>query len=240
MEKTNLRAALLASLLFVALPGMVLADNTATVFGPVVNEGHRSWEYRGAWNPDADRIIHRLHYQQSLNDRYMLRGLVNSREDANGDLDLDYFQAELFMQFDTSRSNWQSGMRFDLRVRDDNRPELFGAHWTNQFKLSEGWQARVLAMTTREFGTNRGSGIGLQTRGRLWTRHNDIDFGLELFNNYGRTTQDLSFSEQNHQAGLFAAHSFGDGWYVFGSVLLGVSDAAPDENVQFFFGRRLR
>ena len=49
-----------------AFPAM--AQNTGGVFGPVVNEGHRSAQYRLAIVPDAaggeTAHAHRLHYQQ--------------------------------------------------------------------------------------------------------------------------------------------------------------------------------
>ena len=70
--------------------------NTAGVFPPVVNEGHRSMQYRITIDPDSGAWGTRLHYQQSLDDSVMLRGIIHGSKNALGHSTFDFAQAELF------------------------------------------------------------------------------------------------------------------------------------------------
>ncbi len=234
-------AVLTTAFLFPALLSVNTANaqNTGAVFGPVVTEGHRSVEYRAAFDPDSDGFAQRFHYQQALNDRYQLRFLAQSRKTAESDFDFDFVQAELTWDITNANRDWQTGFRFDVRVRDRGRPVTVGVDWTNQFRLNENWQARLLAITTLDLGSGARDGIGLQTRANLYRRVSDRQqLGLEMFSNYGTSADFLDLDEQSHQLGPFANWSLGNGYGVFSGLLVGISDAAPDLELRLFVGRR--
>ena len=58
--------------------------NTAGVFPPVVNEEHRSMQYRITIDPDSGAWGTRLHYQQSLDGSVMLRGIIHGSKMRSG------------------------------------------------------------------------------------------------------------------------------------------------------------
>ena len=64
------------------------AQNTGGVFPPSVDEGHKSAQYRAAYNADNDNFNQRLHYQQAINGDFMWRIIGQTRETASSDFDL--------------------------------------------------------------------------------------------------------------------------------------------------------
>jgi hypothetical protein len=76
-------------LLLAATP-TALAQNTGGIFSPIVNEGHKSVQYRVTYDPDTDGISQRVHYQQAINGNLMWRGLVSARKSNESDVDFDF------------------------------------------------------------------------------------------------------------------------------------------------------
>jgi len=219
-----------------------LAQTTGGVFGPVVNEGHRSAQYRFGLVPDAsgseDSIAHRLHYQQSFTGSTTWRILVQANDRPGSSLDFDYLQGQLFWQVTPDERAWQSGFRFDARWRDDDRPGQIGANWTNQVKLSDRWSTRFLVMSAVDVGDNARDGVYLQTRANLARKfEGGAQAGIEMFNNYGNTEDLGDFDDQSHQIGPFASMPVAENWSVVGSVLVGMSDAASDTDLRLWVGR---
>jgi hypothetical protein len=213
------------------------ADNTGGVFGPVVTEGHKSFEYRISIDPDNaagdTSFAHRIHYQQAINGDFMWRILAQARKTAESDNDFDFIQGELTWEF-AGTADHKSGMRFDLRLRDEGRANQVGVNWMNQFKFSNDWSSRFLVLTTVQFGSNSASGVGLQTRANLWKKSSFGDVGVELFSSYGTTDKFKDFSEQSHAIGPFIQSSVGkNGWKIFAGVLIGITDASPDTDFRF-------
>lgn len=221
------------------LPGrIVAAQNTGGVFPPNVNEGHSSWQYRVAFDPDSDRMAQRLHYQKSLDSDLMWRVLGQVRKTDGSDVDFDFFQAELFWELSDDSSPWRTGLRFDARVRDRGRPGLVGIHWTNHVQLDERTRVRFLAMSLAEVGDGGRSGVFIETRADFAHRlQSGIEIGVELYNNYGPTRDFGSFNEQSHQFGPVVTVPTGQGWSVLAGVLLGISDAAPDQDYRLWVTR---
>ena len=62
----------------------------------MVNEGHKSAQYRTTCKLDTEGVSQRVHYQQAINGYLMWRGLVSARKTADSDVDMDFIQAELF------------------------------------------------------------------------------------------------------------------------------------------------
>lgn len=218
-----------ASLLFTS---SLLAQNTGGVFGPVVNDGWSALQYRATYDVDNDGFAQRIHYEQALNGDFMLRGVVGTRKTAESDVDFDFFQAELFWELSEDNSPYRTGVRFDLTLRDEDRPQTFGFHWMNQYSFSKDWSARFLTLTTIDFGENTRDGIGLQTRASLTRRlSNKISLGAELYNIYGSTDEILELDEQRHQLGPVLTYNLSDDFQIYSGVLFGLTDR--DSEPQF-------
>ena len=227
---------------FTVLAMPCIAQNTGGAFGPVVNEGHKSLQYRGAIDPDnaagETGFAQRLHYQQAIDGDFMWRVIGQTLKTDDSDFDFDFFQAELFSELSDDGDRNRSGVRFDYRVRDGDRPDHFGFNWMNQFQLDNNWSARALVLTNVQFGSNAADGVNLQTRFQLAKRlESGNSLGLEMYNNYGNTDDFGSFNSQNHTIGpIFSAPITSD-WALFSGVLFGISDGAPDTEARLWFTR---
>lgn len=229
---------LFLALCFLTTPSLVLAQNTAGVPGPVVNDGHAAVQYRAAWDPDLEFFGQRLHYEQALDGQWMLRGIVQSRETTDSSQDFDFFQIEVFRQLTADGPGWQSGLRFDARVRERGSTGLAGLHWLNQWTPAENWQARFVLLNFVEVGGRARGGVRPQTRANISRRFDGFSIGLESFSSYGKWSDLASFDDQNHQVGPFLTRGLGDNWTLFAGALFGATDASPDQNFRVWFTRR--
>lgn len=229
-------AGLAAGLLLYALPAA--SQNTGGVFGPVVNEGHRSLQYRAAYDFENYGFAQRLHYQQAINGDLMWRVLVQARKTTDSRVDTDFVQGELFWQLANPTPNWQHALRFDLRYSTEGRPGAIGVHWTNQFDFAARWMARFVVLTATQIGDGANGDLVMQTRASVaYSLDPGLRAGLELFNTYGPIDDFPTLQAQNHQIGPTIAASVGGGWSIFGSLLFGISDAASDTQGRVFFNR---
>jgi hypothetical protein len=225
------------SLALFATP-MAAAQNTGGIFSPVVNDDHRSAQYRVTYNPDTEGLAQRAHYQQSINGDLMWRGLVSARKTSDSDVDFDFVQAELFWELSDDDDRWKRGLRFDARIRDDDRPGLLGMHWTNQFPVTDKWNARIVALSAIDVGDDARDGVFLQTRGNVFTRlDTGQTVGVEVFNSYGSTDDFRDFEEQSHQIGPFASFPVAEDWSLFTGALLGLTDASADAELRLWVVR---
>lgn len=217
------------------------AQNTGGVFPPMVNDGHRSVQYRIAIDPDNAQddlgFAQRLHYQQAINGDFMWRVIGQTRKTASSDFDLDYLQAELFWELSDDDDKHKTGLRFDARVRDDNRAEQFGLNWMNHFNFEDGWSARALVLTSIQTGNNSADGVNLQTRGQIAKRLNGYSLGIDMFNGYGNTGSLGSFKTQNHTIGPFISTPVSDNISIYAGPLFGISKAAPDLEARLWITR---
>ena len=229
-------AGLAVGLLFVSLPAA--GQNTGGVFGPVVNEGHRSWQYRAGYDLDSYGFAQRFHYQHALNGDLMLRGIVQAAKTDDSQVDFAFFQGELFWQLDDLGDNWQHGVRFDVRLRSEGRPAILGFNWMNQFQLSERWMSRLLVLTATDVGDGASGDVLVQTRASVtYTASNGLRPGLEMFNVYGAIDDMPGLNGQLHQAGPTLSRAVGDDWQFFSSVLFGLTGATPDTQARFWMSR---
>ncbi|MCR9223753.1 MAG: hypothetical protein NXH70_06745 [Hyphomonas sp.] len=225
------------SLALVTTP-VAAAQNTGGIFSPVVNDDHRSAQYRVTYNPDTEGLAQRAHYQQSINGDLMWRGLVSARKTSDSDVDFDFVQAELFWELSDDDDRWKRGLRFDARIRDDDRPGLLGMHWTNQFPVTDDWNARIVALSAIDVGDDARDGVFLQTRGNVFTRlDTGQTVGVEVFNSYGSTDDFRDFEEQTHQIGPFASFPVAEDWSLFTGALLGLTDASADAELRLWLVR---
>ena len=234
--RTTFAAGLAAGLLLVALPAA--GQNTGGVFGPVVNDGHRSWQYRVAHDLDNYGFAQRFHYQQALNDDLMLRGIVQTTKTDDSRADFAFFQGEMFWQLDDPGDGWQHGVRFDVRLRSEGRPAILGVNWMNQFRLGERFLSRFLVLTATDVGDGASGDFLVQTRASVtYSASNGLRPGLEMFNAYGAIDDMPSLDRQLHQAGPTLGLTIGDSWQLFSSVLFGLTSATPDTQARFWVAR---
>jgi len=232
-----MRTLFIGAAVAVTLP-TAAAQNTGGIFPPMVNEGHKSAQYRVTYNPDTEGLSQRLHYQQAINGDLMWRGLVSARKTGESDVDFDFIQAELFWELSDDDDAWKTGLRFDARIRDDDRPGLVGVHWTNQFPVTDNWYGRFVALSAVDIGDDARDGIFLQTRGNLFTRlETGQTIGVELFNSYGSTDNFLDLDKQGHQIGPFASFPVNEDWSLFTGALFGLTDASADAELRFWITR---
>lgn len=234
--------ALLILLLLFSLLNSVYAQNTGGVFGPIVNKGHKSFQYRATLDPDNTNattgFAQRLHYQQAINDDFMWRIVGQTRKTNDSDFDFDYLQGELFWQLQ-QRKNYSSGVRFDIRTRDNDRPDQVGVNWMHEFVMKNDWGARALVLTTKQIGNNSASGIFLQTRFSLQKSTSFGGIGVETFNSYGSSRDIPSFSDQSHTIGPYVSNRLSNGWSAYAGAQLGITNPAADLELRFWLTKSL-
>ena len=68
----------------------------------------------------------------------------------------------------TDHDNWSNAVRFDIRQRRSDNPEMFAVNWTNQWDLSNGIRIRGILIGPWEFGSDStSSGTKIETRGSV-------------------------------------------------------------------------
>ncbi|MCR9279210.1 MAG: hypothetical protein NXH85_14695 [Pseudomonadaceae bacterium] len=230
----------MAAVLLLAGGTVAHASTTGGVFGPVVDEGHRSLQYRAAHDLDSHAFSHRLHAQSALTGSLMLRGVIQGRKTNDARSDLDLLQAELFWELSDDQSASKHGLRVDLTWRDDQQPSSVGLNWMSDWTTSSGWLLRAIAMSDIQFDSNRASGVGLQTRMHASKPiNNRTRAGVELFSRYGRTDDLAGINDQSHLAGPIIDIRTDNGWSVFTGVLLGLTNGSPDAQIRLWLTRSL-
>ena len=220
------------------------AQSTTNVYSSVVNPVQQNIEYRMALVPEdgstPSRFRERLHYQRPFKEHFRWRGVIQGSDTVNGELELEWFQAELQWQIrNTSEHGWDSALRFDARLSKDGiNPDRYGINWSNQFSLGGPWQARAILLTTRDIGSRARSGVLIRTWTQLRYRlQNGSNVALEMFNSYGRTPSFGSFQKQKHQIGPAFIGRFENGLSYNLGMRFGVSDSASDVDLRFFLGK---
>jgi len=224
--------------------GVSFAQGTGSIFAPMVNEGHRSFQYRMVVDPNDDMnevgFAQRLHYQASIDGDFRWRLIGQTRKTNDSDFDFDFVQAELSWDLSEDEQPYRTGLRFDVRVRDEDRPNQLGLHWTNQYNFGNDWHARGILMTSVQVGNNAASGVTIQTRWRVAKRlEQGQTLGAEFYNNYGNSRDFGDFNDQNHSIGPIYVKSLGSGWSVLSSALFGLSDQAADTELKLWFTKKI-
>lgn len=210
------------------------AQNTSGVFGPVIDEGERGWEYRATYDPDSEGLAQRIHYQQAINGALRWRAIAQVRKTDDSDFDPDYLRGELVWQVTPDGQKYQSGFRFEGRYRFDDRPGDVTVHWINQWKHIDGWTLRFLLGATQEIGNDPDDGLQIQTRASAYTPLPEGPrLGVELFSEYGSTSDWLPTDEQEHQFGPFAVFKLNENWSLYSGALFGLTDASDDTQLRF-------
>ena len=199
----------LGGLWALTLPCLTHAQNTGGVFGPVVNAGHKSFEYRlthqAGQNGEEDGLAHRLHYKQAINSSLMWRVVGQLQRSPDSEFDPTSLRGELYWQITPDGQKWQTGFRFDATLRKGHRAESLGVHWTNQVALSDTVWARFIVLTSAQWGDRASNGIGIQTRDALAKKIGKKTIGMELYSQYGTTFHWRKTDQQVHQIGPFVS-----------------------------------
>lgn len=218
--------------LFSALPA--IAQNTGGIYPPDVNEGHRSAQYRSAYNLDTDGFAQRLHYQQAIDGDFMWRIIGQTRETDASDFDFDFVQGEFFWQVTPDDTDYRSALRFDIRLSDNNRPHHVGFNWSHQLEFGEGWTARVVGLSLVQFGENDRDGIFLSPRAHLSRKlDNGFALGAEYYGSLG-STENFSLKNNAQTIGPFISKKISKKTSVLAGVQLGLNDVAPDADLRLW------
>ena len=224
-----------------AWPLTAISSNTGGIFGPVVNEGHRSVQYRAGFDIDRHAFAQRLHYQRSTSPMLMWRGIVQTVKTAQSDTDFDFVQGEVYVDLGEDGDLWRHGLRLDLRIRDEDRPAQFGLNWAQQIQIADRWFVRLIGLSALQFGENSADGVFLETRASATYQSSErIAYALELFSAYGPSTDLSGWREQRQQLGPTASLGLGSGWQVDAGVLFGLTDpGSPDQTLRFWLTKRI-
>ena len=203
--------------------------NTAGVFPPVVQEGHRSLQYRVTLNPDTGAFGTRLHYQESLNNDVMLRGIVHASESAAGHSKVDFVQGELFWDLSEDTDRLRHGFRFDARARGRGEPSSVSVNYGLQYNISPQWQARLAVLNTRSFGGKANTDIQFQARSQLSYRASSaVSLNLEYYSQLGAIDDFNPWKNQKHQIGPSVNWRVANGWTLYGGFLSSMNNSSPD------------
>jgi len=152
----------------------------------------------------------------------------------------DFVQGELLWQLRDVRPGWQQAVRFDYRINDDGRPDIFGFHWAHRVLLKDKWSTNFNVLTSTQVGGGRESGVLIQTRGDLnYLYRDNVTLSLSLFNLWGFFDDIPGFSKQLHQLGPTLNVTFGDGWRVRAGYLAGLTNITPDSTFRVWLTKRL-
>ena len=257
-----MRLALL-TLAALALATPAHAQFTGGVFGPVVKDGASSVEYRIAVDPSPDpeelfddpRVAQRVHAQTSVSDKVQLRGVIATRTafdfvESNDDLrieaenyfEFDFVQAELTWQLtEDDTRDYQTGLRFDARIRGEGRPAQVGFNWMNQWALGDGWQARALLTSVVVEDSNVIDDLNLGGRAQLAKKlDSGPTVGLQLYTGFGKLADFQVFTPDTSTfGGPFVAFPLGDGVSLRTGALFGLSETAPDTQLRLWLTKSL-
>ncbi|MBI1393010.1 MAG: hypothetical protein GC152_09750 [Alphaproteobacteria bacterium] len=228
--------AAISLLLIVAATTDARAQNLGGVFPPM--PGSKELEYRFAVRPGEGAapamFAHRLHYQQNVAERLLVRGIaVVSHAEATGP-QFNYAQAELFWDVGPSQGPWRTALRFDARISEGSAPEQFAVNWANEFRFTDSVRARFNVLMTKQVGDLAVDGILIETRSNLFKQTSTgFAFGVESYNVHGSTAAfDLYGGRQ--QIGPFAFIPLGGDFTAFAGALFGANGASPDVDVRFW------
>ena len=203
--------------------------NTAGVFPPVVQEGHRSLQHRVTLNPDTGAVGTRLHYQESLSDDVMLRGIVHASESATGHSKVDFAQGELFWDLSEDTDQLRHGFRFDARARGRGEPSSVSVNYGLQSNVNPQWQVRLALLNTRSFGGKANTDIQFQARSQLsYLASTAVSLNLEYYSQLGAIDDFNPWKTQKHQIGPSVNWRVANGWTLYGGFLSSMNNSSPD------------
>ena len=157
-----------------------------------------------------------------------------------GDFETTFLQGELQWEIDADPA-WAKALRFDARLAEnDDGADALGLVSINQFALGSGTFARLDLFANVQVGARSADGVGGEVRAQLARRVGPrTTLVLESFNPVGRGKAFGKFGGNPQRVGPGVSHSLGSGVSVFGSVLFGINDSAPDTDLRLWLTKSL-
>lgn len=230
-------------LLLLGLTSVASAQNTSGVFGPVVNLDDHGVEYRmaaildGSGGDDFD-WGQRFHYEKAVSGRLRLRGILATRETNSSEMDFDFARFEAVLQTTPDDQDYQSGIRFEGRLRGDGRADEVRANWINQWSLGDGWRVRAIMMNTYQVAQRTND--ELQFAGRFGLSRKlprGIRLGVHSFIDFGDTGGIRVLNGNEAEAGPFISFDLSDKVDVYIGTLHGLTGSSDDNQLRLFVGR---
>lgn len=219
-------------ILLSAVPAV--AQNTGGVFPPGFGDDHETAQYRIAVNTDTNRFAQRLHYQKSIDSKRLWRVVGGTRETDSSDFDFDFVGAELFWELSETTDRWRKGFRFDGIIRGEDRPEQINVNYMNQWTFEDGWSARLIGLSSLQFGDNKRDGILLQPRAQLAKRVADGPvLGLEYYGSLG-STEDISMKRNRQTIGPFISTKLVGKTSILAGAQFGLNNASADADLRLW------
>jgi hypothetical protein len=218
------------------------AQNTSGVFGPVVNADDHGIQYRAAaiidGSTDDFEWGQRFHYEKAVSGSLRLRGILATRETNNSETDFDFARIEAVLQVTPDDQDYQSGVRFEGRLRGDGRADEVRANWINQWSLGDGWRARAIMMNTYQVAQRTND--ELQFAGRFGLSRKlpaGLRLGVHSFIDFGDTGGIRVLNGNNAEAGPFVSFDLTDSVDVYIGTLHGLTKSSDDNQLRLFVGK---
>lgn len=234
---------LFSILLMFILTTVAAAQNTSGVFGPVVNADDHGIQYRmaaifdGAGGDNFD-WGQRFHYEKAVSGSLRLRGILATRETNSSEMDFDFARFEAVLQVTPDGQDYQSGIRFEGRLRGDGRADEVRANWINQWSLGDGWRARAIVMNTYQVAQRTND--ELQFAGRFGLSRklpSGVRLGVQSFIDFGDTSGIRVLNGNDAEAGPFVSFDLTDSVDVYIGTLHGFTQGSDDNQLRLFFGK---
>lgn len=234
---------LLSILVWSVLTSVAVASNTSGVFGPVVNSNDHGTQYRAAAVVDGDGSDdfdwrQRFHYEKAVSGNLRLRGVLATRETSGSEMDFDFARFEAVWQVTPDDQNYQSGVRFEARLRGDGRANEVRANWINQWSFGDGWRARAILMNTYQVAQRTNE--ELQFAGRFGLSRktpSGVRVGVHSFIDFGDAGGIRILNGNEAEAGPFVSFDLSDSVDIYIGTLHGFTDSSEDNQVRLFIGK---
>lgn len=238
---STLVSTIATAITFMAAPAF--SQIASGVPGATVKEGERFLQYRIAVDIDDDKtgdvaFAQRVMYRQALDDRFSIRGSIQTRRTADSDFDFDYAQLELTWQITPDEQRYQTGLRLDARARADNRPEQIGLNWAHQMAFDNGWRVRGALTGVIQVADKTSDEISLSGSAQVSRKlESGVRIGVHGFSNFGDTDAVVFLRRSSTVAGPFIEFKLAKNVPVMIGTLHGVTHSARDDEIRVFVGR---
>ena len=161
------------------------------------------------------------------------------RKPTDASFEPDFLRAELLWQLTRDKAPWASGLRFEAMTRNGARPDELGAHWVNQYRLTDDLRLRAHVYLGRQFGEKGLDGLRMTSRAAIKYDFGAFGAGLEHYASYGSTADFLPVRRQTHDFGPTISFDVADDIAVNAGLLFGVTEASDRLQLRFTIAKAL-
>lgn len=241
-----LMAALLATLPFCAQA----TSSTSTVAGPQVAKGVANIEARIGYDVSRtgeERLSVRQHFDYAFTDSYAFRIITHQQRLQHDAFEYNATAMEHRIQlFDKDQHGWDGGIRLIYQKPENSKAaDSLSFFFMSEADLSDEWLWRHNTILTHDIGGHSQSGLQLALRNRLARNfkpkkldplHN-LQTGIEFYHEFGRVNDSNSYSEQNHQIGVFLTGTFENDAFFMAALRNGISSNSADNIFKLTIGQ---